>query len=270
MRDDAKRDTGGTRLLGSGALITGASRGIGRAIARAFAAQGARLCLVATDAKKLAELEAELRSTGAQAFSIALDVTDRAACFDAVARAQAHLGALDVLVNNAGVYKARPFLDYSAEDFQRLLDVNLFGTIHMTQAALPAMIAAGYGRVVNIASTAGKWSSRNQSAYNISKHAVVGLTRCVAVETAANGVTVNAICPGFVHTDMVEGVKRDFADLGVADPDAALKAIIATRVPLGRELETDEIAGLAVYLASRESSAMTGQSLLVDGGMVVV
>jgi NAD(P)-dependent dehydrogenase (short-subunit alcohol dehydrogenase family) len=132
------------------------------------------------------------------------------------------------------------------------------------------MIAAGYGRVVNIASTAGKWSSRNQSAYNISKHAVVGLTRCVAVETAANGVTVNAICPGFVHTDMVEGVKRDFAALGVADPDAALKAIIATRVPMGRELETDEIAGLAVYLASRESSAMTGQSLLVDGGMVVV
>ncbi len=257
-------------MQGSAALITGASRGIGRAIALAFAMQGARLCLVATDAAKLAELETALRDAGADAFSIALDVTDRAACFDAVARAQARFGKLDVLVNNAGVYKAKPFLEYGADEFQRLLDVNLFGTIHMTQAALPAMLATGYGRVVNIASTAGKWSSRNQSAYNISKHAVVGLTRCVAVESAAQGVTVNAICPGFVHTDMVEGVKRDYAKLGVADPDAAFKAIIATRVPMARELAADEIASLAVYLASPESSAMTGQSILVDGGMVVV
>ena len=269
MGEPASLQPNGTRLRGSAALITGASRGIGRAIAQAFAAQGARLCLVATDAARLAELEAELRASGTDAFSVALDVTDRAACFRAVAQAAERFGALDVLVNNAGIYKARPFLDYSAEDFQRLLDVNLFGTIHMTQAALPAMIAAGYGRVVNIASTAGKWSSRNQSAYNISKHAVVGLTRCVAVECAASGVTVNAICPGFVQTDMVEGVKRDFAELGVADPEAAFNEIIAARVPMRREMQVHEIAGLAVYLASRESSGMTGQSILVDGGMVV-
>ena len=270
MDSQANSQPNGTRLQGSAALITGASRGIGRAIAQAFAAQGARLCLVATDAARLSELEADLCGSGADAFSIALDVTDRTACFDAVATARERFGRLDVLVNNAGVYKARPFLEYSAEEFQRLLDVNLFGTIHMTQATLPAMIAAGYGRVVNIASTAGKWSSRNQSAYNISKHAVVGLTRCVAVECAASGVTVNAICPGFVQTDMVEGVKRDFADLGVADPQAAFNAIIASRVPMGRALQVHEIAGLAVYLASRESSGMTGQSILVDGGMVVV
>ena len=262
-------EPGGSRLRGNCALITGASRGIGRAIAQAFAAQGARVCLVATDGERLAELEASLREAGADAFSIALDVTDRGACFEAVASAQARMGKVDLLVNNAGIYKARKFLDYNPEDFQRLLDVNLFGTVHMMQAALPAMLAGGYGRIVNIASTAGKWSSRNQSAYNVSKHAVVGLTRCVAVETAAAGVTVNAICPGFVETDMVEGLKRDYSEIGVEDPDAMLGAMLATRVPMGRVMSPPEIASLAVYLASPESSGMTGQSILVDGGMLV-
>jgi NAD(P)-dependent dehydrogenase (short-subunit alcohol dehydrogenase family) len=259
---------GAGRLDGTVALITGASRGIGRAIAQAYAAEGASLCLAATDRAKLEEVEAALGLPAERTMVLALDVTDRDACFAAVERVGQRFGRLDALVNNAGVYISRTFLDYSAQDFQRLLDVNLFGVIHLMQAALPGMQSRGYGRIVNIASTAGKWGSRNQSAYNVSKHAVVGLTRCVALEAGATGVTVNAICPGFVQTDMVENLKRQYATIGGADADAVVKAALA-RVPMGRVLDPTEIAGLAVYLGSRESSGMTGQSILVDGGMLL-
>lgn len=257
------------RLHGTVAMITGASRGIGRAIAQAYAAEGAELCIVATDDARLAEVEASLALPAQRTMRIALDVTDRDACFAAVERVRQRFGRLDALVNNAGVYKSRTFLDYSPQDFQRLLDVNLFGTVHLMQAALPGMQARGYGRIVNIASTAGKWGSRNQSAYNVSKHAVVGLTRCVALEAATSGVTVNAICPGFVQTDMVENLKREYAAIGgPGGGEAIVKAALA-RVPMARVLDPNEIAGLAVYLGSRESGGMTGQSILVDGGMLM-
>jgi NAD(P)-dependent dehydrogenase (short-subunit alcohol dehydrogenase family) len=181
---------------------------------------------------------------------------------------QAHFGRLDTLVNNAGIYQSKTFLDYAPEDFQKLLDVNLFGVIHLMQTVLPRMQAQGYGRIVNIASTAGKWGSRNQSAYNVSKHAVVGLTRCVALEAAATGVTVNAICPGFVQTDMVETLKRGYAAIGGANGDQVVQAALA-RIPIGRVLDPSEIAALAIYLGSKESAGMTGQSILVDGGMLM-
>jgi len=268
MTAAAQTAGGRGRLEDTVALITGASRGIGRAIAQAYAAEGATLCLAATDRAKLEEVVASLGLPAARTMVHVLDVTDRDACFAAVDAVEQRFGRMDTLVNNAGVYKSRTFLDYDAQDFQRLLDVNLFGVIHLMQAALPRMQSRGYGRVVNIASTAGKWGSRNQSAYNVSKHAVVGLTRCVALEAAATGVTVNAICPGFVQTDMVENLKREYAAIGGADGDAVVRAALA-RVPMGRVLEPSEIAGLAVYLGSRESSGMTGQSILVDGGMLL-
>ncbi len=268
MADPNAPDSGKRRLDDTVAMITGASRGIGLAIARAYADEGASLCLVATDRARLAEVEASLGVPAQRTMALAVDVTDRDACFSAIEQVVQRFGRLDTLVNNAGIYKSRTFLDYSAQDFQRLLDVNLFGVIHLMQAALPRMQSRGYGRIVNIASTAGKWGSRNQSAYNVSKHAVVGLTRCVALEAAASGVTVNAICPGFVQTDMVENLKREYAAIGGADADAIVKAALA-RVPMGRVLDPAEIAGLAVYLGSRESSGMTGQSILVDGGMLM-
>ena len=256
------------RLDGSVAMVTGASRGIGLAIAQAYAAEGAKLCLVATGRDRLEQVQASLGLPAERTMVLPVDVSDRDACFDAVERIEQRFGRLDALVNNAGIYLSRTFLDYEAQDFQRLLDVNLFGVIHLMQAALPRMQARGYGRIVNIASTAGKWGSRNQSAYNVSKHAVVGLTRCVALEAAATGVTVNAICPGFVQTDMVENLKREYAAIAGADADAIVRAALA-RVPMGRVLDPAEIAGLAVYLGSRESSGMTGQSILVDGGMLM-
>lgn len=259
---------GGMRLRGTVAMVTGASRGIGRAIAQALAAEGADLCLVATSRDGLADVMAAISGTPGQKLALGFDVADRAACQAAVAQCVDRFGRLDALVNNAGIYLAKTFLEYEPADFQRLLDVNLFGVIHLTQAALPGMLERGYGRVVNIASTAGKWGSRNQSAYNVSKHAVVGLTRCVALETAARGVTVNAICPGFIDTDMLVDLKRDAATKGVADPDAVFAALINQRVPMARALRADEIAGMAVYLASPQASGLTGQSILIDGGMI--
>lgn len=255
------------RLLQSVALITGASRGIGREIAHAYAKEGARLCLVARSPDALDAVVAELALPADRVMTVALDVTDRAACFAAVHATQDRFGHVDILVNNAGIYQAKAFLDYSAQDFQTMLDVNVLGVIHFTQACLPGMQARQQGRVINMASTAGKWGSRNQSAYNISKHAVVGLTRCVALEASPFGVTVNAICPGFVQTDMLEELKAQVALSSGASAEEFVKAALA-RVPLGRMLSTQEIAGMAVYLGSAESSGMTGQSIHIDGGMV--
>ena len=257
-----------TRLENQVAIITGASRGIGLAIAQAYAAEGAQLCLIATDQARLRQVQDSLALPDARIMSLALSVTNRDACFDAVAQVESRFGRIDVLVNNAGVYRAKPFLDYAAGDFQDMLDVNLFGVLHFMQACLPGMQARQHGRIVNMASTAGKWGSRNQSAYNVSKHALVGLTRCVALEASPYQVTVNAICPGFIQTDMVEELKAQVAKSTGMSGEEMVKATLS-RVPLGRVLEPSEIASLAVYLGSHESRGMTGQSIHLDGGMVL-
>ena len=256
------------RLDNQVAIVTGASRGIGRAIAEAYAAEGASLCLVATDTARLSEVKEALSLPPERIMTVGLNVTDRDACFAAVDAVQARFGRVDVLVNNAGVYRAKPFLDYAPQDFQDMLDVNLFGVLHFTQACLPGMQARQHGRIINMASTAGKWGSRNQSAYNVSKHAVVGLTRCLALEASPYQVTVNAICPGFIQTDMVEELKAQVAKSAGISGEEMVKAALA-RVPLGRVLQPDEIADLAVYLGSHESRGMTGQSIHLDGGMVL-
>jgi 3-hydroxybutyrate dehydrogenase len=256
------------RLDNQVAIVTGASRGIGRAIAEAYAAEGASLCLVATDTARLSEVKEALGLPPERIMTVGLNVTDRDACFAAVDAVQARFGRVDVLVNNAGVYRAKPFLDYAPQDFQDMLDVNLFGVLHFTQACLPGMQARQHGRIINMASTAGKWGSRNQSAYNVSKHAVVGLTRCLALEASPYQVTVNAICPGFIQTDMVEELKAQVAKSAGISGEEMVKAALA-RVPLGRVLQPDEIADLAVYLGSHESRGMTGQSIHLDGGMVL-
>lgn len=257
------------RLDNKVVVVTGASRGIGADIAHACADEGARVVLLATRQETVDTLVADWGLSEDRALAMALDVRDEAACHALVQAVLSSWGRIDALINNAGIYLGKAFGDYSHAEFQQVLDVNLFGVIHMTQAVLPSMSAQGSGRIINIASSAGKWGSRQQSAYNISKHAVVGLTRCVALETAAQGITVNAICPGFVQTDMVESLKAEVAKAQGVDADAMMAAAL-TRVPMGRVLNPKEISGLAVYLASDESSGMTGQSISVDGGMVLV
>lgn len=258
------------RLEGLNVLITGASRGIGRAVALAMAQEGARLTLAATSARSLEVAFAQCApvASGPHRMQV-LDVADRAACFAAVFAARAAHGSVDVLVNGAGIYLARSFLDHSEADFQRLIDVNLLGSMHLMQAALPEMMEKRSGRVINIASAAGKWASANQSGYNISKHAVIGLTRCVALEMGPFGVTVNAICPGLVETDMLRTAYGRTAQHAGSSLHEVVAPVLS-RVAMGRALQPEEIASLAVFLASAESSGMTGQSLAMDGGMLYV
>ena len=256
------------RLSGRTALITGASRGIGRAIALRYAEEGADLFLTATTAAALDETKALAEAQGARVVLHGADVSQRAAVQAMVDAALQAFSGIDILVNNAGVYKAARLVDITPEDFDRVLQVNLYGAFHVMQLVLRHMQARGRGKVVNIASTAGKWGSMNQSAYNASKHALVGLTRCAALEMGEHGINVNAICPGFVQTDMLESF-RAHADILGLPFEKVMEAGLA-RVPLKRFLQPREIADLAVYLASAESDGMTGQTLLLDGGMLMV
>ena len=235
----------------------------------------------------MADTRALAEARGAQVYVHALDVSDRAAAQAMVAAAVAEMGAIDILVNNAGVYHAAPLLDCEAEDFDRLMQVNLYGAFHVMQVVLrhmrdreldrerdrkgevgAAAEAGQHGKVVNMASTAGKGASMNQSAYNASKHALVELTRCAAAEMGPLGICVNAICPGFVQTDMLEAFRAHAAIQRV--PFEQILAAGKARVPLRRFLQAEEFAHLAVYLASAESDGMTGQSILLDGGMLMV
>ncbi|TAK45045.1 MAG: 3-oxoacyl-ACP reductase FabG [Betaproteobacteria bacterium] len=256
------------RLNGRTALVTGASRGIGRAIALRYAQEGADLLLTATNRAKLEETSALAQAHGGRVGLYVADVSDRAAVLALVDAAVATLGHIDVLVNNAGVYKAARLVDYAPEDFDRVMQVNVYGAFHVMQLVLRHMQARGRGKVINIASTAGKWGSMNQSAYNASKHALVGLTRCAGLEMGPHGINVNAICPGFVETDMLEAFRAHGTILGV--PFDKVKEAALARVPLRRFLKPEEIAELAVYLGASESDGMTGQSLLLDGGMLLV
>jgi NAD(P)-dependent dehydrogenase (short-subunit alcohol dehydrogenase family) len=257
------------KLKGCVALVTGGSRGIGFGIAREFARNGADLMLVATNVERLEATRVELATFGGNVEILAADVGERAACQGAVHAALDRFGRLEILVNSAAAYKAASFLQYDPEDFERLLKVNLHGPIHLMQAALPHMVERGYGRIINVASTAGKWASANQSAYNVSKHGLVGLTRCTAMEFAAKGVTVNAICPGMVQTDLAEQFLAEHAAINNSTPDV-IRAELIKRIPERRFLDISECGHLAVYLASREAQGMTGQSILLDGGMLYV
>ena len=262
-------ETGSERLKGRTALITGAGRGIGRAIAVAYAREGADLFLNATREETLRETEKLASIYGRRIELYPADISDRPAMQEMVNKMLDQFGTIDILVNNAGVYKPAKFVDYEYEDFDRIMKVNVYGTFNVTQFVLRHMVEQQKGKIVNIASTAGKWASLNQSAYNTSKHAVVGMTRCVALETAATGITVNAICPGVVETDMVTETASGHAKILNVPVDNALDFIKA-RIPMGRWLAPEEIAHLAVYLASSESDGMTGQSILLDAGMLFV
>jgi len=258
-----------SRLQGRTALITGASRGIGLAVAEAYAAEGARLILNARGAARLSEVAADLtRRFGIAVSTSACDVTDREAVARMVAGAEA-TGGVDILVNNAGIHRAAKFLDYSAQDFRDLFEINFIGVLHATQLVLPGMIARRRGSIVNLASTAGKWGTPNQAAYNVSKHAVVGLTRCLALELAAHQIRVNAICPWVVDTDMATSFIAEHAKVaGLSTAQTTTNFL--NSVPLKRFIQPAEVAQLAVFLGSEEASYVNGQSWAIDGGRTLI
>jgi NAD(P)-dependent dehydrogenase (short-subunit alcohol dehydrogenase family) len=252
------------RLDGKTALVTGAGSGIGQCIAETFARAGAWV-LVAELRIEAGEVTVQrIREAGGRADAVALDVTSESD----LAAAAARYPGVDVLVCNAGIGHVGTLLTTAGADFDRVMAVNVRGVFNTMKAWLPGMVSRGAGSVVNLASTAGLEGLVDRFAYSVSKHAVVGITRCVALEASPYAVTVNAICPGFIQTDMVEELKTQVAKTSGVSPEDMVKAAL-TRVPLGRVLNPSEIAGLAVYLGSAESSGMTGQSIHVDGGMVL-
>lgn len=251
------------------ALVTGASRGIGRAIAMKLAERGASVAVAARTTSDLSAVEKEIRSAGGIAVSIPVDVADPESVRALVDSVRRRLGPATVLVNNAGIHQPKPFLEYSLEEWRRMFDVNVIGTVTVSRAVLPEMIEAGHGRIINIASTAGKYGSLFQSPYNATKHAVVGLTRCLALETAASGVRVNAVCPGFVDTELIDRAVPGLARaMGVAEEEVV--PTLVDKIPIGRFVEPREVAELVAYLAGPEADAVTGQALTISGGMLLI
>ena len=257
----------GGRLGGKVALITGAGRGIGREIAIRYAQEGASVALVARTTTEIEAVAVEIALSGGRSIAVPADVTSAEAVREAVDRTASELGPVDILVNSAGVYHVAHFLEHDLDQWKRVFEVNVHGTFIACQAVLPSMIERRSGRIIQIASTAGKWGTRYQSAYNASKHAVLGLTKCLALEMAESGIRVNAICPAFVEGSMIDEQLPNLARILGGDAEAARQALIA-RIPIGRFVRVDEIPPLAVYLASDESEGMTGQAITLDGGMI--
>jgi 3-hydroxybutyrate dehydrogenase len=252
------------------ALVTGGGRGIGRAVALAFAREGARVALAARTAEEVERAAREIaRECSVETAHAACDVSDRGSVERAFAAVAERFGrGPDILVNNAGIAESAPLTKTSDELWQRLLAINLTGTFYCTRAALPAMIERGWGRVINVASIAGKTGAPYIAAYSASKHGVLGLTRSVALEVARKGVTVNAICPGYVDTDMTTRALSNIeATTGRSAADAleAIKNMSAQR----RLVTPEEVAAVALLLASDAGRGITGPAINVDGGSVL-
>jgi 3-oxoacyl-[acyl-carrier protein] reductase len=241
-------------LTGQVSMVTGASRGIGRAIARTLAAEGALVVLTARDAARLSEVQREITEAGGRAEPLAVDVADRAsveAAFDHVVRTH---GRVDHLVNNAGITRDNLVLRMKDADWRAVLDTNLTGVFLCTQAALRPMLKQRGGRIVNVTSVVGLTGNAGQANYAASKAGIVGFTKSVAREVASRSITVNAVAPGFIETDMT-----------AAMTDKAREAVVSS-IPLGRTGRPEDIAGAVVYLVSAAAAYVTGQVLAVDGG----
>jgi len=255
-------------LTGRVAVVTGGGRGIGAAIARGLAAAGARVVVSARSAGQIDGVVAEIEAAGRAARAVVCDVTDPDSVARLLGEAETELGPVEILVNNAGVSSSAPLRSVELAEWNRLMAVNATGTFLCTRAFLPGMVANGWGRVINVASVAGRAGAAYISAYAASKHAVIGFTRSVAAEVAAKGVTVNAVCPGYVETPMTdESVERIVAKTGLSQTEA--RGRITAMNPQGRLIEPDEVAFLAVTLCDPRARGVNGQAIGVDGGALL-
>ena len=252
-------------LNGKTALITGGGRGIGREIALTFARHGARIAVAARTAEQVEQVAGEI---GNNSIAVVCDVSDPESVTRMFSDMRERLGDADILVNNAGIAESATIVNTTDELWHRHLSINLSGTFYCTRAALPAMLKKGWGRVINVASIAAKTGAPYIAAYSASKHGVLGLTRSIALEVATTGVTVNAICPGYVDTEMVSrGVEQITKKTGRTAEEAL--DTLKKMSPQNRLVTPEEVAAIALLLASDEGRGINGQGINVDGGTVL-
>lgn len=254
------RDT----LAGKRAAVTGGGRGIGAAISRTLAAAGAEVTIMGRTISTLDQHAEALRSDGLSVKVAPVDVTDEIS----IEQAFAKLGSIDILVNNAGIAHVAPFEKTAAGDWERLFRVNVLGAVLCSQQVLPKMIERKWGRIVNIASTAGLKGYTRLSAYTASKHALIGMTRALALETATTGVTINAVCPTYTETDMTaEGIKNISARLQTSAEEARKQ--LTKQIPQGELVQPQHVAAAVLWLCSAEAASVTGIALPIAGGEVM-
>jgi NAD(P)-dependent dehydrogenase (short-subunit alcohol dehydrogenase family) len=257
-----------TESNGKVVLITGAGRGIGKAIASAFAAEKNRVVITGRTAAALEQVAAEIRAAGAEVLACPCDVTDKPQVKNLQRDVERHFGAVQILVNNVGIAPAAGFLEMPDNLWDDVMRVNVSATYNCCRTFLSAMVTARWGRIVNIASTVARVAYPGISAYATSKHAILGLTRALAIETARSGVTVNAVCPGYVNTELTRENAQRLAEKRGQSLDEAL-ALMAASCPQRRLIEPEEVAYVTLMLASERARGITGQAIQVDGGAVM-
>ena len=251
---------------GRSLFITGAASGIGLAVARAFAEQGARVAIADLNGDAAAKAAESL--PGGPHLGLACDVSNDAVLEGAIDRAIETFGRLDVLINNAGLQHVSPIEDFPTEKFRLMINVMLTAPFVAIKRVLPVMKGQGYGRIINLASINGLVGFAGKAAYNSAKHGVIGLTKVAALEAAPHGVTVNALCPGYVDTPLVRGQMQDLATTRNVPLEDVLAEVLYPLIPQRRLLAVDEIAAYALFLAGETAGGVTGQAVVIDGGYV--
>ncbi len=250
------------------AWVTGAGKGIGEAISHAYSKRGIRVAVSARTAGDIERVAAAIREAGGEALAVPCDVTEPAAIERAVARIGEELGPITILVNNAGVGGSHKFLGHDDALWHRILNVNLNSVYYVTKAVAPMMVAANWGRIINIASVSSKVGSKYTAAYTASKHGVLGLTRALAMEFVGNNITVNAICPAYVDTPMTDNTVANMTSRTKLSDEQA-RGFLEKLSPQNRLIAPEEVAHVAVMLLDEKARGITGQAINVDGGMVM-